>query len=73
MKISELRELLLELAENDLSEDANIYDHPCSVAVRVIDEYENDIDYLRAVISGAANKKSKRATTLLKMGCRKSF
>jgi hypothetical protein len=36
MKNIELIGLLTELAELDLSDKADIYDHPCSVAVREI-------------------------------------
>jgi len=35
---SELTEILTELASKDLAEGADINDHPCMVAVRVINE-----------------------------------
>ena len=38
MKIGELRELLKDLSEQDLAEGSNINDHPCSVAIKVIDD-----------------------------------
>lgn len=37
MKKNELCELLSEIAENDLAEGTDIYDHPCIVAIRAID------------------------------------
>ena len=40
MKREELISILEELAEKDLSNGADIYDHPCSVAIREIKELE---------------------------------
>ena len=38
MNRSELIELLTELALKDLSDGSDIYDHPCSVAIRAINQ-----------------------------------
>lgn len=41
MEISELKLILSELAQKDLLEGADIYDHPCSVAIREIDRLQS--------------------------------
>lgn len=41
MKISELEEILREMAVNDLTEGSDIDDHPCMVAIRAIDKAFN--------------------------------
>ena len=43
MERDELIMLLELLAENDLVEGENIYDHPCSVAVREIKKLESKV------------------------------
>lgn len=73
MNIDTLKELLAVLAEKDLSADANLHDHPCSVAVRAIDSYRDDASFLRGIVNGRNIKTSKRAITLLKMGCNDNF
>lgn len=44
-----LTELLKELAEADLKSGTDIHDHPCSVAVRALDQCFIDIDTLRGL------------------------
>lgn len=44
MKISELKLILSELAQKDLVDGSDIYDHPCSVAIRVIDALHSQTD-----------------------------
>lgn len=73
MKIEELKGLLTEIAAKDLSEGSDLHDHPCSVAVKVMGAYEDDVDFLIDVINGRANKKSKRAMTLIAMGRPKEY
>lgn len=65
MNKKQLIELLQEMAEKDLSEDANIYDHPCTVAVREINSLSDDVSHLRGIINGTKNKRSKRSMVLL--------
>ena len=43
MDITELKELLNELAVNDLADGTDIYDHPCSVAIRALDVYHDGL------------------------------
>lgn len=38
MSDNELKQLLIQIANGDLVEGACVYDHPCSVAVRRIEE-----------------------------------
>lgn len=47
MNREELTSLLSDLAENDLVQGADIYDHPCTVAIRAIDKCFDDIKSLR--------------------------
>lgn len=47
MNKQELVELLERLAMNDLDSDADIYDHPCSVAIRAINDCFSDIESLQ--------------------------
>lgn len=64
MNKSELVELLETMAKKDLTDGADISDHPCSVAIRAINQSFDDIEFLKRIISGAANKQSKRAYTI---------
>jgi hypothetical protein len=64
MRLYELTEVLKELAESDLSDDADIADHPCSVAVRAIEQCVSDINLLKRVERGEAHK-SKRVQMLI--------
>jgi len=61
MTLYELTEVLKELAESDLSDDADIKDHPCSVAVRAIEQCVSDINFLKRMNRGevAASKRAK--------------
>ncbi len=42
MTDNELKQLLIRLAKGDLMEGADIYDHPCSVAIRRIEELKKE-------------------------------
>ena len=42
MENNELIELLNELAEKDLAEGADLFDHPCSVAIRELTRLTGD-------------------------------
>lgn len=49
MNREELFHLLGELAEKDLAPDSDIFDHPCSVAIRAINKAFDDVNTLRGV------------------------
>ena len=66
MNKKELVELLQDIAGKDLSTDSVIYDHPCSVAVRAIEQYEEDIALLRSIIKGNESPLSERAQAIIK-------
>lgn len=51
MNIKETKDRLAELAENDLCDGSDIYDHPCSVASRMIDIMRDDVEFLIATIN----------------------
>lgn len=67
MNKQELTELLVELAEKDLTEGCDISRHPCFIAVTAINECFKEIRFLQRVADGKANVKSKRAVRLLRM------
>ena len=71
MNINELKELLTELAEKDLADGADIFDHPGIVAVRAIDRMVADIDTLKEIAS--KRKGSKRAQMLTGLSYNPSF
>lgn len=54
----ELTDLLSKMAESDLVDGADIYDHPFSVAIRAINQCFDDINYLRGVIKRPYSGKS---------------
>lgn len=62
MKLNELIDLLRDLAEKDLADNADIQDHPCSVAVRAITTMRADIDTLLKI--APKNTGSKKAQML---------
>jgi len=62
----DLIELLEQMAENDLDDGADIFDHPCSVAVRAITQYEADIKKLQELARGSERGKSKQVQTLVR-------
>lgn len=64
MKITGLIAMLEVVAENDLEEGADIFDHPCSVAVRALKGCMTDINILRGCASPKG--KSKTVQTLIK-------
>ena len=49
MNRKELIQLLQEVALYDRADGSNIYDHPCSVAIRAINEAFEDIETLRKI------------------------
>ncbi len=57
---------LEDLANGDLTEGSDIYDHPCSVAIRAIESARDDIEYLKLVLKGKRNIDCKRAQVLIK-------
>jgi len=65
MNKTQLIELLNELAEEDMAEGSEIYDHPCSVAIRALNKCFDDIKLLREISNGFHEGKSKRAKILL--------
>lgn len=46
---NELIVALKDLAKKDLTDESNIFDHPCSVAVRALDQAYYDIEELRSL------------------------
>jgi len=66
MNKDELIELLEDMAEKDLVDGADIFDHPCTVAVRAIRRYEEDIRELRTLAKGKERGMSKRIQTLVR-------
>jgi len=64
--------LLNELAEKDLEDGADIFDHPCTVAVRAIEQCFEDIVILKklcneTVMEMKVRGRSKRVQTLVKL------
>jgi len=57
--------LLEDIAKHDLTEGAELRNHPCSIAVDAIKEAFDDIEFLKRIISGSANIRSKRAAMLI--------
>lgn len=64
MNRTELVELLKELAEKDLAEGTELFEHPCSVAVRAIEQCFEDIGVLRSVAIRKSSQ-SKRVQVLI--------
>ena len=62
MNREELNDLLEQVAANDLAEGADIFDHPCSVAIRAINQAFEDIEKLRKV---APRRKGSKAIQML--------
>lgn len=65
MNKTELIELLESIAAGDTADDANIADHPCSVAVRALNQCFEDINTLRRTVH--VKSSSKMLTTLRTM------
>jgi len=63
----ELIALLKDMAELDLTDGSVISDHPCSVAAKAIEQCIDDINFLRDIVNGKVEGKSKAAITMLKM------
>jgi hypothetical protein len=66
MQKDDLVELLKSIAEKDTNEGHDVYDHPCSVAIRAIDKCFDDINSLRKVEPKDCQF-SKKMTTLVKL------
>lgn len=62
MNKSELVDLLCQIAEKDLANDADLRDHPCMVAIRAINTAFDDIELLRSV---APKKKGSKRMQML--------
>ena len=62
MNKQELIELLEKVAEYDLEEGSELRDHPCSVAIRAINQCFDDIKTLKAV--APKNRGSKKVQML---------
>jgi hypothetical protein len=60
-----LTTLLEELAIDDLAEGADLRDHPCSVAIRALDQCFDDLNYMKLLVRGVQNKRSKKARTMI--------
>jgi hypothetical protein len=58
----ELVSQLEELAKQDLTDGADIFDHPCTVAIRAINKAFNDIEMLKV---GAPKRKGSKAMQVL--------
>lgn len=67
MNKTELTDLLLMIAQEDITEGVDIYDHPCLVAIRALDKCFEDIAFLKRIANNVSNIKSKRAQMLLKL------
>ena len=67
MNREELTGLLAELAEADLQEGKDLYDHPCNVAIRAINQAFDDIEVLRRACKYKEAAKTKRATMLIEL------
>ena len=66
MNKDELIEILKEVAEKDLVDGKDIFDHPCSVAIRAITQYDLDIRQLKGLAKGSERGKSKQVQTLVR-------
>lgn len=55
----ELTSLLADIAEGDLAEGSDLFDHPCSVAIRAINQCFTDIKELQFIARGNEQNKSK--------------
>ena len=65
MNRNELKEILVAMAKEDLSEGSDLHDHPCSVAIRAIDQCFDDINTLRGTIGTKAKNKPKKIQMLV--------
>ena len=69
----ELIELLEKVAEVDLEDGADIRDHPCSVAVRAINQSFDDVNTLCRVIRNDTMGRSKKVQLLIGLSYNPSF
>ena len=65
MDKKELIALLAEIAEKDLAEGQDIYDHPCSVAIRALNNCFDDIKLLQQIANKQIHGKSKKCQMLM--------
>jgi hypothetical protein len=65
MEKQELTTLLDALAIDDLADGADLRDHPCSVAVRALNQCFDDLNYMKRIVIGVQHKGSKKARTLI--------
>jgi len=66
MNKTELIEVLSSLAEEDLTEDADIHEHPASVAIKALNQCFDDIEYLKGIINNRNNPKSKKSQVMIR-------
>ncbi len=57
MNIDELKELLEGIASEDLSDGSDLHDHPCTVAIRALDQCYEDIGILRRAFKNKQHSK----------------
>jgi len=65
MNKEELVYFLEEIAKEDLVNGADVYDHPCSVAIRALNQCFDDVTHLSKVVRGDLMGHSKRTKTLV--------
>lgn len=65
MNIESLTDRLEALAALDLAEGADVHDHPCSVAIRALNQCFEDIEYLKRVVKNPKISKSRKAWKIL--------
>lgn len=64
---TQLAIMLAEIAKQDLAPGAELAAHPCSIAIKALDQAIDDIDYLKQIINGTQTKRAKRAVYLIKL------
>lgn len=69
----ELCELLEELAKKDLVDGGDIFDHPCTVAVRALNQIFDDVNMLKNVMNKGQGGQSKATQTILGLRYDPSF
>ena len=73
MNREELKEILSVIAARDLSDGYDIYDHPCTVAIRAIDQCFDDIDTLKGIVKRSSSNYSKKIQVLVKSSYKPSW
>lgn len=59
MNREELVIVLTGMAKADLADDSDLYDHPCSVAIRALDKCFDDINTLRMQVERHSSQSKK--------------